>query len=71
MTGHRANTGAFRGYKVKELRKQCGMTQKELGKKICNKRVSGIESGRQYPCQDLEDRICNYFGVESKYFRAD
>ena len=54
---------------LKNLRKSCNLTQKELGAKIGLSKavVSKYENGIGYPTYDVLIRIAQYFGVTTDY----
>ncbi|MGX9931996.1 helix-turn-helix transcriptional regulator [Virgibacillus salarius] len=57
------------GKRLKELRKQKKLTQKELGEiiNVSKVSISGYESGDRTPDTDNLKRLADYFGVSSDY----
>ncbi len=57
------------GSKIKELRKQSGMTQYELAKKlgISASAVGMYEQGRREPDNDMILRLCSVFGISADH----
>lgn len=55
------------GNKIKELRKEVGMTQSELAARlgISSSAVGMYEQGRREPDNDMILRLCSVFGVTS------
>lgn len=56
-------------YKIKELRKECGLTQKQLAKLI-NKSETGVaswEQGLSEPCINDLIKLCKIFNVSADY----
>lgn len=58
------------GVRIKELRKQCGISQDQLAERIDidPKHVSRIEVGRSYPSLDTLEKIAMALNVELKDF---
>lgn len=58
------------GARIKELRKQCGISQDQLAERIDidPKHVSRIEVGRSYPSLDTLEKIALALNVELKDF---
>ena len=55
------------GNKIKELRKQAGLTQSELAARlgVSSSSVGMYEQGRREPDNDMILKLCNIFGVTS------
>lgn len=53
--------------KIKQLRRNAGITAEELGKAVCVSQgmISGIENGCRQSSVALIDRIAAFFGVEA------
>ena len=62
------NNNAF-GKKLKDLRIENGLTQRELGEKLgyCNQTVSFWESGRREPDLDALVAVAKFFDVSVDY----
>lgn len=62
------NNNAF-GKKLKDLRTENGLTQRELGEKLgyCNQTVSFWESGRREPDLDALVAVAKFFDVSVDY----
>ena len=62
------NNNAF-GKKLKDLRMENGLTQRELGEKLgyCNQTVSFWESGRREPDLDALVAVAKFFDVSVDY----
>lgn len=58
------------GSRVRNMRKEKGMTQKELADRIgCSKQViSNIERGYNGPRREMLDRLARFFCVPADYF---
>lgn len=57
------------GSRLRELRKNNGLTMKELGKKfsLAESTISGYENGNRKPDLEMIDAFANYFKVSSDY----
>ncbi len=57
------------GKKLKDLRTENGLTQRELGEKLgyCNQTVSFWESGRREPDLDALVAVAKFFDVSVDY----
>lgn len=57
------------GKKLKDLRMENGLTQRELGEKLgyCNQTVSFWESGRREPDLDALVAVAKFFDVSVDY----
>lgn len=57
------------GKKLRELRLERGISQKELGENLgfCNQSVSFWETGQREPDLDSIVKICKYFDVTSDF----
>ena len=57
------------GNKLKELRKEKGLSQRELGKifNVCNQTISFWETGSREPDLDTLVKISHYFSVTLEY----
>ena len=57
------------GNRIKELRKEKSITQKELSEIIglAHNTISAYESGQRDMSTDTIDKICNYFEVTADY----
>lgn len=62
------NNNAF-GKKLKDLRMENGLTQRELGEKLgyCNQTVSFWESGQREPDLDALVAVAKFFDVSVDY----
>ncbi|MCC5909407.1 MAG: helix-turn-helix transcriptional regulator [Clostridiaceae bacterium] len=58
------------GYKIKALRQEKGLTQRELAKAInySNSYIGDLESERTNPSIKTLERIAQYFSIEINYF---
>lgn len=57
------------GIRLRELRKQKGLTMKELGKKftLAESTISGYENGNRKPDLEMIDAFADYFEVTADY----
>lgn len=57
------------GTRIKELRIDAGLSQRELGEKLgfCNQSVSFWESGRREPSLDIVLQLAEFFGTSPNY----
>jgi transcriptional regulator with XRE-family HTH domain len=57
------------GKKIKELRTEEGISQKELGQRLgfCNQTISFWESGEREPDMDTLVKLAKYFNVTTDY----
>ena len=57
------------GTRIKELRVEAGLSQRELGEKLgfCNQSVSFWESGRREPSLDIVLQLAEFFGTSPNY----
>ena len=61
------------GTRLKELRKEQGISQRKLGEifEVCNQTISFWESGSREPDLDTLVRIAHYFNVSLEYLLED
>lgn len=57
------------GMRIKELRIDAGLSQRELGEKLgfCNQSVSFWESGQREPSLDIVLQLAEFFGTSPNY----
>ncbi|MBQ2873364.1 MAG: helix-turn-helix transcriptional regulator [Bacilli bacterium] len=57
------------GYRLRELRRENGMSQEDLGKLlgVTKVSVSGYENGNRVPSLDVLNQILDVFGVSADY----
>lgn len=57
------------GTRIKELRIDAGLSQRELGEKLgfCNQSVSFWESGQREPSLDIVLQLAEFFGTSPNY----
>ena len=55
--------------RIKEIRKKCGLTQKELGERVgvSEAAISQYESGKRRPDYEIVLRMADYFGCSVDY----
>ena len=62
----------LKGERIKELRKERGLSQVQLSKECGNSRsiIAMVESGKQQGGRDFNKAIANYFGVSIDYLEG-